>query len=136
MRKNTIAALMGMFLITCATAPPPQHRPEHPRCESYQALQRRGKQAGQEFRPPVVVTRVEPQYPIQLQNQRVAGVVALVGCISRDGLIEDVQVVQTPHDELAAASVAAFTKWRFTPATVGGVAEPISTAFRFEFRPR
>ena len=136
MRRDTIAAFTVIFLATCATAPPAQERPEHPRCESYRALERRAKEAGQAFRPPIVVTRVEPQYPIQLQNQRVVGVVALVGCISRDGLIEDVQVVQTPHDELTTASVAAFLKWRFTPATVGGVAEPMSTTFRFDFRAR
>lgn len=65
--------------------------------------------------PPVVVSRVVPEYPAPARAQRIEGQVLLRAVVDRTGRIEDDIVVARSVPLLDAAAVAALRQWRFTP---------------------
>ncbi len=65
---------------------------------------------------PVLVKRVEPEYPGALQKQRVQGVVVLEAVVALDGSIADIRVLQSPAESLTKLARDAFQQWRYKPA--------------------
>jgi periplasmic protein TonB len=70
--------------------------------------------------PPVLIHRVEPDYPAAIQKQGVRGVVILYGIIGVDGAISDIRVAKNPSDSLVKLAVHAFQQWRYKPILCHG----------------
>ena len=69
-----------------------------------------------------LILRVQPDYPAIARQARVQGQVVLRAMISRDGAIENLQVL-SGHPMLVRAAVDAVRQWRYRPYVLNG--EPI-----------
>ena len=70
----------------------------------------------------MLVSKIEPQYPKLALLAHLAGVVVLKAIISRQGTIEELQVV-SGHPLLVPAAMAAVKQWRYRPYLLNG--EPV-----------
>jgi protein TonB len=70
----------------------------------------------------MLLHRVEPLYPIIAQRGHIQGTVQLKAIISRDGTIENLQLV-TGHPMLVPAAIDAVKQWRYRPYILNG--EPL-----------
>ena len=61
-----------------------------------------------------LIYRVQPQYPVLARQARVKGVVLLRAVISRDGRIENLQVI-SGHPLLVKSAEDAVQQWRYRP---------------------
>jgi protein TonB len=61
-----------------------------------------------------LIYRVQPQYPQLARQARVQGVVVLRAVISREGKIENLQLV-TGHPLLVQSAMEAVRQWRYRP---------------------
>jgi protein TonB len=61
-----------------------------------------------------LIYRVQPQYPTLARQARIQGVVALRAMISREGKIENLQVV-SGHPMLVQSAMDAVRQWRYRP---------------------
>jgi len=79
-----------------------------------------------------LIRKVIPQYPALARQIRVSGVVHLIGIISKDGKIENLQLV-SGHPMLAAAAMEAVKQWIYQPTLLDGkpveVIAPIEVKF-------
>jgi TonB family protein len=74
-----------------------------------------------------VTVSVPPNYPLLARQMRVQGAVILQALISREGSIQELQIVSGPSI-LAAAAREAVKQWRFKPYYQGG--QPVETLAR------
>jgi len=65
---------------------------------------------------------VKPAYPPLAVQAHISGTVRLAAIISRDGLIQNLQVV-SGHPLLTTAAVDAVKQWRYQPTLLSG--EPV-----------
>jgi TonB family protein len=79
-----------------------------------------------------LVRRVEPEYPEQARLQRIQGPVLLDVRITRQGVVQKVNLV-SGDPLLAEAAIAAVRQWRFKPYMVGGRAVDIETQITLKF---
>ncbi len=71
---------------------------------------------------PVVLSRVEPQYPELAREARVTGTIQMRVLICKNGLIYDIKVVPgRTVPMLEAAAISSVEKWRFKPARANGL---------------
>jgi TonB family protein len=77
--------------------------------------------AGGNIRPPRKLKDVRPQYPSHLQSAGVSGTVLLEARIGTDGKVADVNVISTPHADLAGAAAEAVQQWQFDPTLLNCV---------------
>jgi protein TonB len=61
-----------------------------------------------------LIYRIQPQYPALARQARVQGIVVLRAMISRDGRIENVQVI-SGHPLLVKSAIDAVLQWRYRP---------------------
>jgi len=73
---------------------------------------------------PVVTKSVAPDYPMLARQMKVQGAVILQALISREGSIQELQILSGPAI-LAAAAREAVKQWRFKPYYQNG--EPVET---------
>lgn len=87
------------------------------------------------LRGPIVVKRVEPQWPAEAQTAGVHGMVVVQIAVAPDGSVRDARVLRSVP-MLDEAALAAARQWRFTPAGPEGRADPLmfTTVFRFPSR--
>ncbi len=83
--------------------------------------------AGGGVSSPVVIHRVEPDYPIMARTARVEGEVTLEAVILRDGTVGEIKVVQSLRLGCTDAAIAALRRWRFLPGERNGV--PVDVYF-------
>ncbi|MDN3566636.1 energy transducer TonB, partial [Paeniroseomonas aquatica] len=79
----------------------------------------------------------DPEYPAASQARGEQGVVTVLLHITATGSVEEVEVVRTSgYAALDEAARRAVQRWRFRPATRGGLAIPgtIRTAIHFRLR--
>jgi periplasmic protein TonB len=67
--------------------------------------------------PPVLIRRVEPEYPELARKLHQEGVVILRAVITVSGAVDDVQVVKSAGPLLDASALAAVRRWVYKPAT-------------------
>ena len=75
---------------------------------------------GGEVKAPVLVNRVEPNYPEAARKARMEGVVILEAIITASGSVEEVKVLKSVNPLLDASGVRAVQQWRYKPATLNG----------------
>ena len=82
-----------------------------------------------------LVSRVEPVYPEDAEQQRIEGVVKLHIIIGRDGNVQDVDQMSGPP-LLVSAAANAIRQWRYKPTSLGGepveAGESITVTFRLQ----
>jgi len=79
-----------------------------------------------------LVRRVEPVYPALAKAARIQGPVHLQAMISKQGLIENLQVL-SGHPMLAGAAVDAVRQWRYRPYVLNGEAVEVETEITVNF---
>jgi TonB family protein len=91
------------------------------------------RQVGErELHAPKIVNEVEPEYPDRARKDRVQGTVVLEGNVDAQGKVSKVEVIRS-IPELDEAAVDAVKKWQYEPATVDGVATPMTTTMTVNF---
>lgn len=75
-----------------------------------------------DVRPPVNLSRVNPDYPELARRLGVQGVVVLECVIDREGRVTGARVIKPVHPLLDKAAMNAVEQWRFRPATLNGQA--------------
>jgi TonB family protein len=84
--------------------------------------------------PPVVVRRVEPDYPRRAIRDRIEGWVILEFTVNERGMVENVSVAEASHRRIFDREAqAAIEQWRFEPRIVNGQPEPFPARQRFDF---
>jgi protein TonB len=79
-----------------------------------------------------LVLRVQPDYPAPARQLRVQGKVVLRAVISREGTIENLQVV-SGHPMLVRAAVDAVRQWRYRPYVLNGEPVDVETEVTVNF---
>jgi TonB family protein len=70
--------------------------------------------------PPILVSRVDPVYPLEARAKKIEGVVVLRIHIDKDGRVKKAEVV-SGDPLLSQAALEAVRQWRYKPGTLGGV---------------
>jgi len=79
-----------------------------------------------------LIFRVQPDYPLLARQVRVQGQVVLRAVISRDGTIENLQVL-SGHPMLVRAAVEAVRQWRYRPYELNGEPVEVETEVKVNF---
>jgi periplasmic protein TonB len=79
-----------------------------------------------------LVTRVEPVYPQIAKNNRISGSVILHAVISKQGTIENLQVV-SGHPMLTQSALDAVRRWRYRPYLLNGEPVEVDTTITVNF---
>ena len=75
---------------------------------------------GGDVRPPLLIERVEPQYPEIERKIHKEGIVILEAIITSDGAVDEVKVLKSADAILDEAAKRAVMQWRYRPATLNG----------------
>ena len=73
-----------------------------------------------EMQKPVLLEKVEPDYPIMARRVGMGGRVTLQAVIAPDGSVESVEVLASKNPMFNQAAVDAVRKWRYRPALMNG----------------
>lgn len=79
-----------------------------------------------------LIYRVQPDYPALARQARIQGQVVLRAMISREGAIENLQVL-SGHPMLAPAAVDAVRQWRYRPYVLNGEPVEVETQVTVNF---
>ena len=79
-----------------------------------------------------LIYRVQPLYPLLARQARIQGQVVLRAMISREGAIENLQVL-SGHPMLAPAAVDAVRQWRYRPYVLNGEPVEVETQVTVNF---
>ncbi len=71
--------------------------------------------------PAVLISRVDPDYPLQAKVNKIEGVVTIRIRIDKDGRVEKAEVI-SGDPQLSKAALDAVRHWRYKPATIAGIA--------------
>jgi len=82
---------------------------------------------GGDVKAPVVITRVNPLFPDEARQARIAGIVILEVLIDTTGIVKDATVLKGLPYGLSEAAMEAVRQWTFVPATKNG--EPVEVLF-------
>ena len=77
----------------------------------------------------LIVRRVQPNYPPLARQARISGKVVLQAMISKDGNIENLQLI-SGHPMLAPAAIEAVKQWKYKPYLLNG--EPVEVETQVE----
>jgi periplasmic protein TonB len=79
-----------------------------------------------------LIYRVQPQYPPLARQARIQGLVVLRAMISREGKIENVQVI-SGHPMLVKSAMDAVLQWRYRPYYLNGEPVEVETQVTVNF---
>ncbi|MCI0442776.1 energy transducer TonB, partial [bacterium] len=77
---------------------------------------------------PVLIRRIQPDYPKLALAARIQGTVVLRALISRTGDVQNVTILKTAHPLLNQSAIEAVSQWQYKPATLGS--KPIAVFFQ------
>src|SRR5580704_5748392 len=80
----------------------------------------------------LLIRRVNPTYPPLARQARIQGVVILRAVISKDGSIENLQLV-SGHPMLAPAAIEAVKQWKYKPYLLNGEPVEVDTQVQVNF---
>lgn len=75
---------------------------------------------GGDVRAPVLLERVEPDYPEPARRARLEGTVVLEAIITAMGSVEEIRLLRSINPLLGQAAERAVRQWRYRPATLNG----------------
>ena len=79
-----------------------------------------------------LIHRVQPEYPALARQVRIQGLVVLRAMISRDGTIENLQVL-SGHPYAGAGALDAVRQWRYRPYVLNGEPVEVETEVKVNF---
>ena len=79
-----------------------------------------------------IVNRVQPVYPPLARQTRISGTVRLHAIISKDGTIQQLEVI-SGHPLLQQAALDAVRQWRYQPTLLNGEPVEIDTTIQVKF---
>jgi TonB family protein len=82
----------------------------------------------------LLVHQVVPVYPDAARRNHVEGTVVLRAVIGKDGLIKNLEVVQSPSDDLGRAAKEAVEQWRYRSFTIKGEPVEVDTTINVNFK--
>lgn len=80
-----------------------------------------------------LIHRVEPKYPLIAQQARIEGAVVLSAVISRQGTIENLQLI-SGHPMLVQSALAAVAQWQYRPYLLSGEPVEVETTITVTFK--
>jgi periplasmic protein TonB len=80
----------------------------------------------------LLIRRVNPTYPPLARQARIQGVVILQAQISKDGSIENLQLI-SGHPMLAPAAIEAVKQWKYKPYLLNGEPVEVETQVQVNF---
>lgn len=80
---------------------------------------------GGDVRAPVLLARVEPDFPESVRRAHIDGMVILEAVITTSGDVQQIHVLRSVNPLLDEAAVRAVRAWRYRPATLNGRAVPV-----------
>jgi len=80
----------------------------------------------------LLIRRVNPTYPPLARQARIQGTVILQAQISKDGSIENLQLV-SGHPMLAPAAIEAVKQWKYKPYLLNGEPVEVDTQVQVNF---
>lgn len=83
---------------------------------------------------PGPIHKVDPKYPSTLMEAHIEGEVILYGVIRKNGGVDSVQLVRGIDSRLDANAMAAFSEWKFEPATRDGQPVDLEAIVHIPFR--
>jgi periplasmic protein TonB len=89
---------------------------------------------GGDVKPPVAITKVEPEYTEIARKARIQGIVILEAIIDTQGNVTDVRVLKPLPMGLEAAAMDAVKRWKFKPGTLGDRPVPVIFNLTINFR--
>ncbi len=105
------------------TAPPPPV--EEPEDQVYHVTSK--------ITPPVLIERVQPDYPSSERRAGREGTVVVTAVIDKDGRMRDPKVIRSVSPVLDAAAIQAVLQWRYHPARLGDRDVAVYTLVRLAF---
>ena len=88
---------------------------------------------GGDVRAPILLQRVEPDYPESARRARLQGTVILEATITTSGEVQQVRILKSVNPLLDEAAVRAVRVWRYRPATLNGRAVPVYLTVTVKF---
>ncbi len=70
-----------------------------------------------------LISKVAPVYPVLAKQARIQGVVSLTATISKEGAVQNLQVI-SGHPLLVPAALEAVKQWQYKPTLLNG--EPVN----------
>ncbi|MEP7365373.1 MAG: M56 family metallopeptidase [Acidobacteriota bacterium] len=89
---------------------------------------------GGDILSPRLVHKVEPQYTEEARDAKIAGTVKLSVIIERDGVANDIKVIESLDPGLDANAILAVKQWDFEPATKDGKPVRVSATIEVNFK--
>ena len=80
----------------------------------------------------LIIRRVQPSYPPLARQARIQGTVVLQAQISKDGNIENLQLI-SGHPMLAPAAIEAVKQWKYKPYLLNGEPVEVETQVQVNF---
>lgn len=80
---------------------------------------------GGDVKAPIVLHRVEPDYPDVARSARISGVVIVEAIINEQGNVEQVRIVKGLPMGLSDSAEAAVRNWKFSPGRMNGRPVPV-----------
>ena len=78
-------------------------------------------------------TVVFPQYPSDLAREKVSGVCVAKLEFDENGLVANIEILQSPHDSVSSEMKKALEKWTFTPINANGEPRNVQGKITFYF---
>jgi protein TonB len=80
-----------------------------------------------EMSQPVLITRLEPEYPRAALIARAQGVVVLEAIITKTGTVEQIKTLRSENAALEKAAIKAVLQWKYRPAMINN--QPVKVYF-------
>jgi TonB family protein len=84
--------------------------------------------------PPVVMTEVRPTYTFDALRARIQGSVRLELIVRRDGVPDEIRVLDSLDPGLDHEAIAAVRRWRFVPGRIGETPVDVLVTIVMDFR--
>ncbi|NIM90476.1 MAG: TonB family protein [Candidatus Aminicenantes bacterium] len=87
-----------------------------------------------DVKPPKLLKKVDPVYPEEAREEGISGVVLLSVRADKEGYIEQIKIVKSPHELLSKASVEAVKQWKYQPMYIKDKPMPIIFTVTISFK--
>jgi TonB family protein len=89
---------------------------------------------GGNVQPSKLLSKVDPEYPVELQRAGVEGTVIIRAVVSTSGTLLNPQVVNAVDARLAKAALDAVSQWSYQPSLLNGQPVEAATTISVDFR--
>ncbi len=87
-----------------------------------------------DVKPPKLLKKVDPVYPEEARKEGIEGVVLVSVRADKEGNIEKIKILKSPHELLTEAAVEALKQWKYEPIFIKGKPMPIIFTVTMTFK--